>query len=331
LRVAVTGVTGFVGTALARRLREQGHDLVGLCRARSAATTRTWLEQLGVTLVEGDVETGRGLDELMRGADLVVHCAAVIGYRRRLAGLMQRVNVLGTRSVVRAALAADVGRLVHVSSIAAFGIAPMPQVRDETSAFLGGELDAPYFDTKADAEGEVDRACAAGLDAVIVNPSAIYGPSEAVSNSSNVIAGILQSGGRVVPPGGINVVTLDSVVDGILAAAARGRCGRRYLLVGENLTLKQLVQRVGRAAGQELSPRELPPLPWGLVRGIMNLVEPWVPDRIWFTPDMLAAFGRSMWFDGSRARDELGLEPGDLDACLAATVEQLRRDGRVER
>lgn len=331
MRVAVTGVTGFVGTALARRLREQGHEVAGLCRARSSAATRSWLERLGVTLVEGDVETARGLDELMEGADLVVHCAAVIGYRRRLAGLMQRVNVLGTRSVVQAALAARVGRLVHVSSIAAFGIAPMPQVRDETSAFLGGELDAPYFDTKADAEREVDRACAAGLDAVIVNPSAIYGPSEAVSNSSNVIAGILKSGGRLVPPGGINVVTLDTVVEGILSAAARGRTGRRYLLVGENLTLQELVQRVGRAAGLELSPRELPPLPWGLARALMNLVEPWVPDRIWFTPDMLAAFGRSMWFDGSRAREELGLAPGDLDACLTATVEQLRRDGRVAR
>jgi len=329
MRVAITGVTGFVGTALARRLVKQGHEVTGLCRARSSPATVAWLRRLGVTLVQGEIERPASLPALMAGAELVLHCAAVIGYRRRLAGLMQRVNVLGTRHVVEAALAARVGRLVHVSSIAALGIAPMPQVRDERSPFMGGELDAPYFETKALAEDEVQRACAAGLDAVIVNPSAIYGPSEAASNSSNVIASILRSGVRFVPSGGINVVPLETVVQGVLAAARRGRSGRRYLLVGENLTLAQLMQRVGKAAGVALEPRELPDLPWGLVRALLELIEPCVPDRVWFTPDMLAAFGRSLWFDGARARDELGLVATDLDACLAATVAQLRRDGRV--
>ena len=330
-RIAITGATGFLGTALARRLREEGHAVSGLVRSRSSPATRDWLARLGVRAVEGDVESGRGLAALCEGADLLVHCAAVIGYRRRLWGTMQRVNVLGTRKVVAAARAAAVGRMLHVSSIAAVGVSRRPELLDEHAGFDGADLDAAYFDTKAQAEGEVAAGVAAGLDAVVVNPSAIYGPSEAVSNSSNVIASLLRARPRFVPHGGINVVPLEQVVEGVLAAARRGRTGRRYLLVGENLTLAQLAQRVGRAAGVVIEPRELPPLPWGLVRGLLELVEPLVPDRIWFTPDMLGAFGRYLWFDGARARDELGLEPSDLDACLAATVDQLRRDGRVPR
>lgn len=329
MKVAITGATGFLGTALAERLVAEGHEVSGLCRARSSRLTREWLQRLGVTLVEGDVAQPAGLNALCAGQDLLVHSAAVIGYRRRLAGAMQRVNVLGTRSVMAAALASGVGRVVHVSSIAALGAGHGTGLRNEDAPFEGDDLDAPYFDTKAEAEVEVQRAVQLGLDAVIVNPGAIYGPSLAVSNSSNVIASILRQRVHLVPPGGISVVPLATVVEGVLAAAARGRKGRRYLLPGENLTLSELMVRVGAAAGRELHPRELPPLPWPLFRWIMQLVEPLVPDRVWFTPDMLAAFGRHLWFDGSRARTELGLVEHDLDACLAATVAQLRKDRRI--
>lgn len=330
-RVAITGITGFLGTALAARLVAEGHAVRGLCRARSARGTRDWLLRLGVTLVDGELDPSRGLDELCRGQDLLLHGAAVIGYRRRMRGLMQRVNVIGTREVLAAAARAGVGRLVHVSSIAALGATSDARVRGEDDEADLALLDAPYFDTKAQAEDEVARAVAAGLDAVLVNPAAIYGPSDAVSNSSNVIATILRTGMPWTPPGGINLVPLATVVEGVLAAARGGRAGRRYLLVGENLSVADLVRRVGAAAGRELRPRELPALPWDLLRRLLDLAEPLVPERLWFTPDMLASFGRWMWFDGTRARQELGVATSSLDECLAATVAQLRRDGRVPR
>ncbi len=330
-QVAITGVTGFVGTALAERLRSAGHRVRGLVRSSSHGGTVAWLERLGVELVRGDLGDHAALRRLAEGTDLLVHSAAVIGYRRRLRGAMARTNVLGTRNVVAAAVRAGVGRLVHVSSIAAIGVTDDPVLQDETSPWSGDRLDAAYFDTKHEAELETATAASRGLAVVTVNPGAIYGPSRAVSNSSNVVATIVNKRPGFVPAGGINVVTLETVIGGILAAAQRGRPGRRYVLGGENLHLHELVTRVGAAAELALYPRTLSTWWAPLARGAMELAEPWVPDRVWFTPDMCSCFGRWMWFDNARAREELGVVPDDLDACLRATVEQLRRDRRLPR
>ena len=328
-QVAITGVTGFVGTALAERLRAAGHRVRGLVRATSHGETVAWLEQLGVELVRGDLHDRAALRRLADGTDLLVHSAAVIGYRRRLWGAMARTNVLGTRNVVDAALEAGVGRMVHVSSIAAIGVTDTPELQDETSPWTGDRLDAAYFDTKREAELETAKGAARGLDVVTVNPGAIYGPSRAVSNSSNVVATIVRRRPGFIPAGGINVVTLETVLGGILAAAQRGRPGRRYVLGGENLHLHELVTRVGAAADLALYPRPLPTWWAPAARGAMELVEPLVPDRVWFTPDMCSCFGRWMWFDNTRAREELGVVPDSLDDCLVATVEQLRRARRL--
>lgn len=328
--VAVTGITGFLGTALAARLVDQGWRVTGLARPSSSPATRAWLTSLGVTLVPGDVlDPPPRLERFLGGADLLIHSAAVIGYRQRLAGIMQRTNVLGTRGVLAAARRVGLPRAVHVSSIAALGFADEPVVLDEEHPWNGHLLDAAYFDTKHAAEQEVAAAADAGLDVTMVNPGAIYGPSLAASNSSNVIVQILTGRVPLVPRGGINVVPLDTVVETVLAAAERGGLARRHVPPGENLTIRQLVQRVGRADDRALDARELPRGLVRLVRPLMEAVEPLVPDRVWYTPDMCAVADRWMWFDGLRAREALGVAPGDLDACLRDTVLQLRRDGRL--
>ncbi|GJM21125.1 MAG: epimerase [Planctomycetota bacterium] len=327
--VLITGASGFLGTALARRLVRDGHRVLGLVRSTSSPRTRAWLQELGVQLVEGDVATGAGLAEACSRVELVVHSAAVIGYRRRLVGAMQRTNVLGTRHVVRACLAAGVQRLVHVSSIAAIGLSDTPRLLDEDAPYNAGVLDAAYFDTKHAAELEVQAGVSRGLQATIVNPGAIYGPSATPSNSSRIIEQIVRGQVPFAPTGGINVVALDTVVDGVVAALAHGRPGRRYVLGGENLSLAQLIERVSVAAGTPHSPRALPTWWRGPLRAAMTLVEPFVPDRVWITPDMCGCFGRWLWFDTARAERELGVVPHDLDRCFRDTIAQLRRDGRL--
>jgi nucleoside-diphosphate-sugar epimerase len=237
---------------------------------------------------------------------------------------MARTNVLGTRSVVAACIQAQTPRLLHVSSIAAVGISDEPVLLDETVTWNADVLDAAYFDTKHEAEHEVYDGIARGLDAVIVNPGAIYGPSPVSANSSSLVQQILRGRVRFVPPAGLNVVPLETVVAGCLAGASRGQCGRRYILGGENLDLRELVSRVARAGGVEFTPRLLPRGLGVASRTVLDCIEPFVPDRLWFTPDMLSVFGHWMWFDTSRAKDELGVDPGDLDTCLRETVEQLR-------
>jgi dihydroflavonol-4-reductase len=328
-RVALTGSTGFLGLALAERLRAGGDAVTGLVRRTSAPAVVAALDRLGARRVEGDVTDPDSLAALVDGADLVVHSAAVIGYRRKLAPAMHAVNVGGTAHVASAARAAGAGRLVHVSSIAAVGVTDRPVLQDEESPWLAGPLRMAYFSTKYEAEQRVREQIAAGLDAVIVNPAAIYGPSAAPSNSNQLVARVASGRLRVAPEGGINAVPLATVVDGVLAAAREGRTGRRYVLGGENVQLGALLARIAAAAGRALRPRVLPAWVGPPLRLAMDAVEPLVPRTAWFTPDLCASFGRWMWFDTRRMRTELGIEPADLDACLAATVAQLRRDGRV--
>ncbi len=329
-RAAITGATGFVGLALAERLRASGWEVAGLARASSAAAPRAELQRLGVRLVDGDVTAPETLPALVQGADLVVHSAAVIAYRRRLHAAMEAVNVRGTSHVVRAARAAGVGRLVHVSSIAALGISDRPVALDEEAPFNAAPLRAPYFDTKHAAEQEVQAAVRAGLDAVIVNPGAIYGASAVPSNSNRIVERVAAGRLRCAPAGGINVVPLVTVVDGILAAAARGATGRRYVLGGENLSTRALFERVAAAAGRRHALLTVPAWVGPPLRFAMDLADPCVPAAAWWTPDLCAAFGRWMWFQNRRMREELGVQPADFDACLAQVVAALRRAGRLD-
>jgi dihydroflavonol-4-reductase len=328
-RVAITGATGFVGLALCERLRAEGAEVAGLVRETSAAAPREALQRLGVRMVVGDVTQPESLPALIDGADLVFHCAAVIGYRKRLAGAMARINVIGSADVAATCRLLGVGRMVHVSSIAAIGVTDEPVLMNEDTPFNAGPLRAPYFDTKHEAEERVLAEEAAGLDAVVVNPGAIYGPSLVGSNSNQLVTRIARGRLKVAPEGGMNVVTLRTVVDGCLAAARVGRRGRRYVLGCENLGLDELLVRVAGAAGITLRPRRFPTSLGPLLRAAMTAVEPLVPDRVWYTPDLCAAFGKWMWFDTRRMREELDVQPEDLDECLAATVESLRRSGAL--
>jgi dihydroflavonol-4-reductase len=329
MKVAVTGATGFLGLALVERLRAEGHEVSALVRAGAAPAARDALARLGACAVPGDLFDAAALRALAGGADLVVHSAAVIGYRRRLVPAMRRTNVEGTRQVLDAVRVAGAGRLLHVSSIAAVGISPSRTLLDEDTPYNAACLRAAYFDTKHAAEALVLDAAREGLDAVVVNPAAIYGPSLVPGNSSRLVAQIAAGRLRAAPEGGINVVPLATVLDGVLAAARLGRSGRRYILGGENLELRELVVRVARAAGRTLRPWRVPTAAAPLLRAAMEAVEPLVPARAWFTPDLCGAFGWWLCYDTSRMTRELGVRAADLDACLVATVAQLRRDGRA--
>jgi dihydroflavonol-4-reductase len=329
VKVALTGATGFVGLALAERLAAEGHAVRALCRARSAPAAREALAALGCQLVEGDITEPGSLPPLVGGAELVVHVAAIIGYRRRLYAPMQRVNVEGTRHVLEACRAAGAGRLVHVSSIAAVGVSPSPTPLDEDARWNAALLRAPYFDTKLGAERLVLEAAAAGLDAVVVNPAAIYGPARVPGNSSRLVVQVARGRMRVAPEGGLNVVPLRTVIDGILAAARVGRRGRRYILGGENLQLREVIERIGAAAGLSRRLRTLPTWTAPFLRAAMEAVEPLVPNTPSYTPDLCGAFGWWLWYDTRRMREELGVQPADFDECLRQTVAQLRRDALI--
>jgi len=328
-RVAVTGSTGFLGSALVDALAAAGWRVTALVRGTSAADAVERVRARARVAV-ADVTDPSSLPPALDGADAVIHAAAVIGYRPRLHAEMERVNVGGTRAVLDAAAAAGVGRLVHVSSVAAVGVSDEPVLLDETTPWNAGRLRAPYFDTKHRAERLVLAAAGRGLDATIVNPAVVHGPSTVPSNSTELLRSIARGRVRLVPETGLNCVPLATVVAGTLAALERGRRGRRYVLAGENLTLAGLVERVGRLVGAPArGPRRIPTALRRPLRAVMGLLDPLVPRGARFTPDLCALFGRYMWFDAARAERELGVRAGPLDACLEATLARMRARGEL--
>ncbi len=321
-RALVTGATGFVGTALTARLAEEGWVVRALHRASSDLGH---LLALGAECVEGDLD-GLDAERMARaadGCDAVFHVGAVIGWSLRDRAVMQRVNVAGSRAVCRGALQAGVGRLVHTSSIAAIGPASGPDDEVEEGR-PDHEITIGYLATKRDAEREVRAAAADGLDAVIVNPSVIFGPGDR-QNSAAYVQRVMSGRVPFLPPGGANGVGVDDVVDGHLRALERGQSGERYLLCAENLLHAELFERVARMAGRNGSvPRVLPAVVWASLAPVLAVGERLGLARPPFTSDLARTATWFMYGSHAKAAAELGYRPGPLDDALESVVRRLQ-------
>ncbi len=260
MKTLVTGATGFLGSILTRQLRAEGNAVRILRRAQSK------LDLLGeeahnVEHVVGDVTDPVCLQDAMDGVHQVYHAAAYValGGRRERERLFH-INVHGTACVVDAALAAGVERLVHTSSIAAIG-RPEQQATaiDETTPWTPSRMNTAYGLSKHQAELEIHRGIAEGLDAVMVNPSLIFGVGRPGENTMQIAERIRNGTFRAIPTGGTNVVDVEDVAAGHRRAMRYGKTGERYLLAGENLTWRALVETLAQALGVAPPHRSLPP------------------------------------------------------------------------
>lgn len=248
MTVFVTGATGFLGSRLVCHLVEHGHQVRALRRSTSSD------DLLGgcgtnVAWYTGDLFDREVLLGGMSGADVVFHCAAWLGFGgKRARERLMRVNVAGTAAIVDACLEAGVGRLVHTSSIAALGrSAHSTDCLDESATWTTSRLNTEYARSKYLAELEIHRGIAEGLNAVMVNPSLVIGPGREGENTTRIAENIRDGKLPFVPPGTTNVVDVDDVVQGMVAAANVGRTGERYILSGHNLTWKFILQSYARA------------------------------------------------------------------------------------
>jgi len=330
----VTGATGFVGSALLRRLAALGHRRIhALARASS---DRSHLAGLPITWHEGDVvradEVERAAARVARedGAGFrVVHGAALISYRTRDAELARRVNVDGTRIVLEAARRHGASRLLLVSSVVAVGHAPAADVElDEDAPFNGAGLRSHYVDTKRAAEELV--LAAEDIETVVVNPGAIFGTARHLTNTLRFLRLLVRGRlGPLAPPGSLSVVGLEDVVEGARLALERGRSGRRYLLTTANYELAELFALGLRLAGSPRRIRGRWPRPvWTALEASVTLVDRLRPLQV-MTPTMLRLLGKHFRFDARRAREELGWSPAPFPRTLSEAVLRMRERGWI--
>lgn len=247
MRVLVTGGTGFVGSWLVKRLAQEGMQIRLLHRRVSSLD-----EVTGINFEScfGDVTDFDSVRKACDGVDSVFHLAGVVGYSAAMRPIMDKVNVEGTANVVDACRQTGVRRLLHTSSVVAIGASFKPQLLHENSPYLIGSLNLGYFETKRMAEEKVKEAVRRKeIDAVIVNPSTVYGAADGKKGSRKVQIKVAQGRFPFYPSGGVSIVSVHDVIDGIMAAWKKGRTGERYILSGENLYIRDLFRKIAARAG----------------------------------------------------------------------------------
>jgi dihydroflavonol-4-reductase len=320
MRILVTGASGFIGSNLCRALAAQGHEVLALHRPTSLLNG---LEGLPVRRTIGDMLDPASLTRAFDTVEVVFHTAAPMrpeaDGRTAIEG-----HVLGTRNVLQAALRTGVRQLIHTSSVAALGVPDVPTSTPAENAPLLDECHAwnyiperwPYAYAKHASEQEVLRAAEAGLHAVIVNPSVVVGAGDWYRTERSLVAYLARGAFVPVIPGGLNVVHIDDVTAGHLAALERGRSGERYILGGENLTLPDLLRTTAQVVGHR------PPrlhLPLWAVPPIRHLLEPARTSlKLPIEPSMLWLAGYHFFYDTHKAQVELGL-PHAIPYRQAAT------------
>lgn len=320
----VTGASGFIGSALVSRLVEQRRNVRILVRPASRRDLLGPADR-PMDIRIGDVTDPESLAGAFDGVERVYHCAGRIGNGgRREERLFYEINVLGTANVMNEALRSDVRRVIHVSSVAATGRSDDPSSPvDETSPWNDSRSVPAYSRSKYLGELEAQRAVAEGLDVVIVNPSLVFGPGRTGENTTRIAELVQRGSMRAYPAGATNVVDVEDVVTGILLAAERGGTGRRYILGGENLAWREILDALADAMNRPRPRYRL--APWLLVGtgAMMDLLPSGLGGMSRLTRDSARTASRRTVYDTGRARAELGWHPRPFSETAARLASHL--------
>ena len=234
-RVLVTGASGFIGTHLVPRLVALGLEVSTFGRSSG----KPHFESLGVSHICGDVTNYEQVLAASTNQDIVFHMAGLVSYRNADLIRQRVVNVEGTRNVMEAALVSGVKRIIHTSSIAAFGIPPLGTIGDETINYNLDGLNLSYCDTKHEAELVVDEYFKKGLNVITLCPGIIFGEGDTHPHHHFIFRALSKGFMLGVPAGGTPYSDIVDVVDAHLNAINSGQAGQRYSLVSANLSYRE--------------------------------------------------------------------------------------------
>jgi dihydroflavonol-4-reductase len=322
----VTGATGFVGSHVARALQEQGAKLRLLVRSTSNPKN---IEGLQAEQALGDLRDSASLEKAISGCEAVFHVAADYRLWIRDPDQMYRSNVEGTRAVLAAARKNRVPRVVYTSSVATMGFRSDGQPADEASPVTFDEMIGHYKRSKFLAEQLAIAAGKNGMDVVVVNPTTPVGERDIKPTpTGRIIVDFLKRKFPAYVDTGLNLVDVSECARGHVAALERGKSGERYILGGENLTLKEILDRLAQITGLP-SPKMRVPYLVALAAGMVDEIitghilkgEPRA------TIDAVRMGRKKMFVSSAKAERELGWKVVPVDNALARAVAWFRAHG----
>jgi dihydroflavonol-4-reductase len=346
MKAFVSGATGFLGSHVARVLAEQGAELRLLVRPTSDLRNLESLDRNGFNAdrVVGDLRDPASIERALSGCDVVFQVAADYRLWVRDPDEMYRSNVEGTRSLLEAARRQGVRRVVYTSSVATMGFLSAysrgagsgsrwknGNVADESSPVSLADMIGHYKRSKFMAEQVAVDATKSGLDVVIVNPTTPIGERDIKPTpTGRIVVDFLKRKFPAYVETGLNLVDATECARGHVQALERGRSGERYILGGENLTLKQILDRLAVITGLK-SPTVKLPYVFAFATGV---VDEMVTGRLLgreprATIDAVRMGRKMMFVSSAKAERELGWRTLPVDAALRRSVEWFRDNGYV--
>ncbi len=323
MKALVTGVTGFIGSAVARALIQAGTEVRGLVRP---GTAQQALEGLALETVPGDLGDAASLRSALQGCQQLYHVAAHYALWARDPSVFYKVNVEGTKALLTAAREAGIERIVYTSTIGAIGLPQGGGLGTEETAISLAQMSGDYKRSKYFAEQEVMKLAKAGLPVVIVNPSAPVGVCDVKPTpTGQIIVDFMKGRMAAYLETGMNLIDVEDVAVGHIQAMERGRVGERYILGCRNLMLKDVFEILSRLTGVKAPKLKLPR---GLILPLAH-VNKWIADYVTHQTPRIPLEGVRMaryvmHYDCSKAIRDLGLPQTPVEVALEKAVKWFR-------
>ena len=322
-QILVTGGTGFIGSYLLRYLIREGYRRVRATRRKDSQLDLVAPVADQIEWFEGDILDVTFLEEAMRGVELVYHCAAIISFDPREAGLMMQVNVEGTANMVNAALNEGVRKLIHVSSVAAIGRSKDGETLTEKRIWQRSRFNTNYAISKVLGEQEAWRGLAEGLPVNIVNPSIVIGGGRWEEGPLQFF-GLAWNNFPFYTPGASGFVDVRDVARFMVRLMDSSITGQRYILSAENMQYKTLMEKIAHYLNRR-------PPRYRLRRWMQQLYRwaAWLPARFGgysppVTLETVQLASSSFFFDNAKSIDQLNFNYLPFEETLASTCREFK-------
>ena len=326
MKAFVTGATGFLGSHVARVLADQGASLRLLVRPTSSLKN---LQGLNAETATGDLRDAVSLEKAMSGCDTIFHVAADYRLWVRDPGEMYRSNVEGTRAILEAARKNNVLRVVYTSSVATIGFTRDGRPANEDSPVSLADMIGHYKRSKFMAEQVALEAGRSGMQVVTVNPTTPVGEQDVKPTpTGRIVLDFLKRKFPAYVDTGLNLVDVRECARGHVAALEKGKSGERYILGGEDLTLKQILDKLGQLTGLP-SPKVKLPYAFAFAAGVVDeaITGMLLRREPRATVDTVRMGKKKMFASSAKAERELGWKLVPVEDALRRAVEWFRANG----